>query len=87
MQLEMLLTVESEKMLSTEEAAQLLGVTVESINRWLRAGHFPNAWRINPHNRSRWRIPQSDIDAFVAMRRATRGYFYVPPQPPETKAE
>jgi len=84
MQLEMVLAAEDEEFLTSSEAAKLLGVTGETINRWLQAGHFPNAWRINPHSRSRWRIPKSDIDAFIELRRSQRGFFYIPPK---TKAE
>jgi len=87
MQLEMILVKEPEETLTSEEVAELLGVTEASINRWLKAGHFPNAWRINPYIRSRWRIPKSDVDAFFELRRKQRGFFYLPPKSPDTKVE
>ena len=81
LQTEMLLTDESEKLLTSEEVADLLGVTVASISRWVRNGYFPNAWRINPHGKkSEWRIPKKDIDAFIELRMRQRGYFYIPPK-------
>jgi len=85
LQMEMVL-VEPEA-LSCEEVAELLGVSPATIARWAGAGHFPNAYRINPHIKSRWRIPKSDVDAFFELRRTQRGFFYTPTNPPETKAE
>ncbi len=85
MQMEMQLETELEETLTTEEVAKRLGVRVASINRWLKAGHFPNAWRINPYNQSRWRIPKSDVDAFIEKRTRQRGYFYIPDTIPHRK--
>ena len=87
LQMELELTNESEEMLTCGQVAKLLGVSKGTINRWVKEGHFPNAWRINPHLQSGWRIPESDVDAFIALRRTQRGYFYVPIKPPESKAE
>jgi len=80
LQMELVLTNESEEMLTCAQVAKMLGVSKQSINRWVKEGHFPNAWRINPRLQSGWRIPKSDVDAFIALRRAQRGYFYVPPK-------
>ena len=73
--------MEEEEILTTPKVAKLLGVTVASINEWLKAGHFPNAYRINPMRpRSAWRIPKRDIDEFIEKRRKLRGFIYLPPQ-------
>ena len=86
MQMEMRLLTNPEITLTSEEAAKLLGVTTGAVTRWLQAGHFPNAWRLNPHLQSRWRIPKSDVDAFIQLRRTQRGFFYIPTPPPIAEA-
>ena len=81
--MEMLVVTDPEEMLTCGQVAELLGVTIGSINRWVLKGHFPNAWRVNPMSRSTWRIPRKDVDAFIEMRMKTRGYFYIPTKPTE----
>jgi len=85
LQMEMPLVAEPEQILTTAEVAKLLGVTIGSISHWIKEGYFPNAFRVNPRSRSYWRIPKSDVDAFIELRTRQRGYFYIPPQPPETE--
>ncbi len=87
LQMELVLVDQNEELLTCAEVAARLGVTIASISRWVRAGYFPNAWRINPHGKSEWRIPKKDVDAFIELRRTQRGFFYTPTNPPETKAE
>ena len=85
LQMEMLLVDENEELLTCAEVAEHLGVTIATISRWVRAGYFPNAWRINPHgHKSEWRIPKKDVEAFFELRRTQRGFFYIPTK---TKAE
>ncbi len=46
-----------------EQAAQLMGVPVQTIRRWLRENHFPGATKVNVRGRKVWRIPaQAVID-------------------------
>lgn len=55
--------------LSTREAAERLGVTQQSIARWIKQGAFPNVFRLNPDaKRPTYRIPISDIEAFEERR-------------------
>lgn len=73
-----------EKLLTAPEVAKILGVTSASVNRWCKAGDFPNAWRLNPSRpKSAWRIPHADVELFIKKRREQRGYFYVPIPPPD----
>ena len=66
--------------LTATEVAQRLHVTSISVAKWIRLGHFPNAYKINPRLRkSAWRIPKADLDAFIAQRRQERGFIYLPP--------
>lgn len=54
------------EVVSSEEAARLLGVTSRSILNWARAGRFPGAFR-TPGGRQRggdWRIPRAAVEAF-----------------------
>ncbi len=86
-QMEMVLVTEPDEFLRSVEVAMMLGVTVNTIGRWLKEGYFPNAYRINPRSRSHWRIPKKDVDAFIEERTRRRGYFYIPTKSPDTKAE
>jgi excisionase family DNA binding protein len=67
-----------EEILTTAAAAKLLGISVGQMGKWLVAGHFPNAYRLNPHLQSHWRIPKSDVDEFIQERRKLRGYYRMP---------
>ncbi len=79
-QLEMVMETKPEEYLTTAQVAKILGVSIPSVNLWVKAGDFPNAFRINPRTHSPWRIPRSDVDAFIERRTRKRGYFYVPPK-------
>jgi len=87
MQLEMIMVTKPDEILTSAQVAKMLGVTQTSISQWLKAGYFPNAYRINPRTRSPWRIPKSDVDTFIEERRKARGFFYMPPNPPDPKEE
>jgi predicted DNA-binding transcriptional regulator AlpA len=70
---------EENELLTAPEVGKILGVTSRSINVWCESGDFPNAYRINPSRpRSHWRIPRGDVDAFIAKRRAQRGFIRLP---------
>ena len=57
------------EILSTREAALRLGVTPQTIARWIRQGAFPNVFKLNPNaHRPTYRIPISDIETFEADR-------------------
>jgi excisionase family DNA binding protein len=55
---------------TTEEAATILRVSRRAIQKWIHAGYFPSAYKINPDGAtSPYRIPASDIEAFDRRRR------------------
>jgi excisionase family DNA binding protein len=59
----------TERTLGTSEAAQALGVSARTVQRWLEENLFPNAYRLNPENpRSHVRIPEEDIEALKRKR-------------------
>lgn len=63
--------------MTTSEVAELLGVTPAAVSQWLLDGDFPHAFKLNPaRKRSAWIIPRADVEAFIAERRAQRGYVY-----------
>lgn len=60
----------ADKLLTTHEAAKVLGVSIDAVGAWLRdpekkAKVFPHAYKKGPTRRSAWRIPMADIEAFM----------------------
>ena len=70
-----------EVILTTAEVSEILDVAQATISAWCMAGDFPNAYKLNPRTRSEWRIPKSDVDAFIERRRTQRGFFRMPVEP------
>jgi len=58
-----------EKQYSTAKVAQRYQVDPRTVRRWIDAGYFPNALKLSPAQRSDWRIPASDVEAFDRQRR------------------
>lgn len=51
------------------EVAKRLRVSRKTIQRWLDAGRFPNAYPLDPANpRSEMRIPDNDVIAIEQQR-------------------
>ena len=70
---------EIEEVLTSTQVAKILGVSPGAVNKWLDAGDFPHAYKLNPTRpKSPWRIPKGDIDLFIQKRREKRGFFYAP---------
>lgn len=86
-QLESVMETKPDEVLTTAQVAKILGAAVVTIHFWIKDGEFPNAYQLRPHKKSTWRIPKSDVDAFIERRRKQRGFIYLPTDPPETKAE
>lgn len=57
-----------EPLLSTKQVAERLNVTQKTIQRWIKAGEFPNARRKRPVPLSPFQIPESDVIAFEQRR-------------------
>ncbi len=51
----------------TTEAAKRLGVSNKTLHRYLHEGHLPGAYQLPGGD---WRIPDSDIDAFIETCRS-----------------
>jgi predicted DNA-binding transcriptional regulator AlpA len=61
--------------LTTKEAAQELGVSQSTIQKWYAHGAFPDAYKLNPaSNRpnSPLRIPRADIESIRYLRAVNR---------------
>jgi excisionase family DNA binding protein len=67
-----------EKMLTTSEVADRLGVAGSSVRIWLRAGRFPHAKSEETPRGKVWYIPESDVDGFEKRERG---------RPPKIKEE
>lgn len=64
--------------IGTTDLADELGVTPETVSRWIREGKLPSAFR----RRGRWRIPIDDAQAFAEEYARERAPF-VPLSPDE----
>jgi len=51
--------------LTTQDVADRYNVTTQAVTRWIRAGRFPNAYRLDGR-RGDYRIPESDLAGFQA---------------------
>jgi predicted DNA-binding transcriptional regulator AlpA len=52
------------------DIARRLGVTIWTLDRWVRANQFPKPIYLQPGSPARWRA--RDIEAFIEKRRVTR---------------
>jgi excisionase family DNA binding protein len=58
--------------LNTSDVAERLGVDVRTVQRWIAAGRFPGAYRVDPQgSRSPYLIPENDVVAFEERRKQT----------------
>lgn len=57
-------------LLRKAQVARQLGVSICTINRWLKANQFVKPVYLQPGSPARWRA--SDIAAFIEKRRASR---------------
>ena len=56
--------------ITTNQAAQMLGVSLRTVQMWIKKGVFPTAYKLhpgNPHN-SAYRIPRADVDQVLRQR-------------------
>ncbi len=62
-------------MLTTPQAAKLLGVNADKIRAWIACGELPAVNVVLAHGltRPRWRIAEADLDAFKQRRAAQPG--------------
>jgi predicted DNA-binding transcriptional regulator AlpA len=62
----------NENTLTTKEVAKELGVSVQTVQVWIKKGMFPNAYKLDPANpkNSPLRIPLADVYAVVNSRLA-----------------
>lgn len=56
------------KDLSVSQVAEKLGCSHNHVLNLISAGHFPNAYKMNPGKKSVYRIPKKDVDAFLKLR-------------------
>jgi excisionase family DNA binding protein len=55
--------------LTIPQVAELCGVAPRTVNRWIKAGHFPGA-RKGMGRTSPYHIPRTDVEAFLAQQDA-----------------
>jgi len=66
--------MKTDNLLTTKEAADMLGVSDQTVINWIKDGVFPNAYKLNPKkSNSPIRIPKGDVTEVKAGRRAKYG--------------
>jgi excisionase family DNA binding protein len=60
---------EDHEYLTIPQVAELCGVAPRTVNRWVKAGHFPGA-RKGMGKTSPYHIPRADVEAFLEQRDA-----------------
>jgi excisionase family DNA binding protein len=55
-------------MLTVKEVAAVLDAKPRTIQYWVKRGYFPGAYKIGIARNSPYRIPRSDVDAFIVRR-------------------
>jgi excisionase family DNA binding protein len=65
-------------MLTTQEAADLMGVAYQTVMAWVYQGKFPNAQKEETPRGIYYLIPMSDINGFEKPKRG---------RPPASKSE
>lgn len=63
----MLRMTQDRKDLSVAQVAIILVCSPRHVLNLISAGHFPNAYKMNPGKRSVYRIPRKDVDAFLRL--------------------
>jgi excisionase family DNA binding protein len=55
--------------LSVSQVALLLRCSHRHVLNLIVRGSLPNAYKMDPNSRSRYRIPKKDVDAFLKLRK------------------
>jgi len=58
-----------QKSIRASEAAEMIGVSLRTVVRWIHKGYFPNAKRVNPRaGNSTYIIPETEVEQFIQER-------------------
>jgi len=68
-----------ERLLSVVEIAEKFDVHTTTVQGWIRAGHFPGAFKKGPGRTSPFVVPES---AVLAFEKKLKGQTATSPQPP-----
>lgn len=63
----------TQRISSTAEAAEFLGVQPATVAEWAKEGRFPNAWKTGSDGGGEWRIPEGDLFALTQGANDRRG--------------
>ena len=58
----------TDKLLTSTQAAERLGVSRITIYEWIKAGLFPHAYQLSELKQSPYRIPERDVIAIEQKR-------------------
>lgn len=59
--------------MKAKEVAQLFGVSLRTVNRWIEAGYFPGSFRRNPRvPNSTYLVPTESVERFKREREETK---------------
>lgn len=51
-----------------QQVAQLMGVPIQTVRRWLRENRFPGSKKVDVRGRLVWKIPASTVIAIMEGR-------------------
>jgi excisionase family DNA binding protein len=54
---------------SVSQVAEILGVSRYTVHNFIKRGHFPGAYKLDPTRKSQYVIPKKDVDRFVKIQR------------------
>ena len=77
---------DKQRLFSVTQIAEMFGVTSRAVQRWVKAGHFPDA-RKGPGKNSPFRIPEDNVRAFISKRAEELGLQWDEEQLLEVKVE
>jgi len=63
------------ELLDVEQVAQMMAISKRTIQRLVKKGAFPHAFRAGDGTRSRWRFTRADVENFIKQQQpgATQG--------------
>ena len=56
-------------LLTVKEAAEYLRINVHTLYAWARQKKGPPMYKLQPHQKSQWRIPKDKLDQWIESKK------------------